>query len=238
MTMDGTMLLTVRGLSMKFGAALALDGVSLEVPAGSRLGIVGPNGAGKSTLLSIIAGQLTPTAGSVAIDGHDMGGVDEAGRARRGVARTFQIPRPFAAMTVLDNVLVGARHVGSPTSAAVEALEMVGLTHRANDLAGSLGFLDRRRLEMARAVAIRPRILLLDEVAGGLTDSEIPAVTTMVTGLAEAGVTIVWIEHVLRALLSVSTRLVLLVEGRVAIDGEPSEVMASDMIRRSYLGVA
>lgn len=232
------MLLTVRDLSMRFGATKALDGVSLEVPAGSRLGIVGPNGAGKSTLLSIIAGQLKPTGGSVAIDGRDMAGVDESGRAKRGVARTFQIPRPFAQMTVLDNVLVGARHVGTSARAAVEALETVGLTDRANDLAGSLGFLDRRRLEVARAVAIDPRILLLDEVAGGLTDSEIPAVTAMVTELADAGVTIVWIEHVLRALLPVTTRLVLLVEGRVAVDGEPSEVMASDLIRRSYLGGA
>ena len=230
------MLLTVRGLSMRFGATPVLDEVSLDVPAGSRLGIVGPNGAGKSTLLSIIAGQLKPTAGSVVIDGHDMAGVDEAGRAKLGVARTFQIPRPFAAMTVLDNVLVGARHVGSPAGAALEALQMVGLAARANDLAGSMGFLDRRRLEVARAVAIGPRILLLDEVAGGLTDSEIPAVTAMVNELADSGVTIVWIEHVLRALLSVSTRLVLLVEGRVAVDGAPSEVMASDMIRRSYLG--
>lgn len=232
------MLLTVRDLSMRFGATLALNGVSLEVPAGSRLGIVGPNGAGKSTLLSIIAGQLKPTGGSVAIDGRDMAGVDESGRAKRGVARTFQIPRPFARMTVLDNVLVGAKHVGTSAESALEALEMVGLTGRANDLAGSLGFLDRRRLEVARAVAIGPRILLLDEVAGGLTDSELPAVTAMVTELADSGVTIVWIEHVLRALLSVSTRLVLLVEGGVALDGAPSEVMASDVIRRSYLGGA
>lgn len=223
---------------MRFGAMLALNGVSLDVPAGSRLGIVGPNGAGKSTLLSIIAGQLKPTGGSVAIDGRDMAGIDESGRAKRGVARTFQIPRPFARMTVLDNALVGARHVGNPAEDAVEALEMVGLTGRANELAGSLGFLDRRRLEVARAVATGPRILLLDEVAGGLTDSEIPAVTSMVAALADAGVTIVWIEHVLRALLSVSTRLVLLVEGRVVLDGTPSEVMASDMIRRSYLGSA
>ena len=232
------MLLTVQDLSMRFGAMLALNGVSLEVPAGSRLGIVGPNGAGKSTLLSIIAGQLKPTGGSVAIDGRDMAGIDESGRAKRGVARTFQIPKPFARMTVLDNVLVGARHVGNPAEDAVDALAMVGLIERANDLAGSLGFLDRRRLEVARAVATGPRILLLDEVAGGLTDSEIPAVTAMVAALADAGVTIVWIEHVLRALLSVSTRLVLLVEGRVVLDGAPSEVMASDMIRRSYLGSA
>ena len=228
----------VQDLSMRFGATLALNRVSLEVPAGSRLGIVGPNGAGKSTLLSIIAGQLKPTGGSVVIDGRDMAGIDESGRAKRGVARTFQIPRPFARMTVLDNVLVGARHVGNPAESAIEALEMVGLTGRANDLAGSLGFLDRRRLGVARAVATGPRILLLDEVAGGLTDSEIPAVTAMVAALADTGVTIVWIEHVLRALLSVSTRLVLLVEGRVVLDGSPSEVMDSDMIRRSYLGSA
>ena len=232
------MLLTVQDLSMRFGATLALNGVSLDVPAGSRLGIVGPNGAGKSTLLSIIAGQLKPTGGSVVIDGRNMAGIDESGRAKRGVARTFQIPRPFARMTVLDNVLVGARHVGKPAESAIEALEIVGLVGRANDLAGSLGFLDRRRLEVARAVATGPRILLLDEVAGGLTDSEIPAVTAMVAALADAGVTIVWIEHVLRALLSVTTRLVLLVEGGVVLDGAPSEVMASDMIRRSYLGSA
>lgn len=223
---------------MKFGATLALDGVSLDIPAGSRLGIVGPNGAGKSTLLSIIAGQLKPTAGSVALDGRDMTGVGESARAKRGVGRTFQIPRPFAGMTVLDNVLVGTRHVGSPDEAAVEALAAVGLAGRANQRAGSLGFLDRRRLEVARAIAIKPRLLLLDEVAGGLTDSEIPEVIAMVTELADSGVTIVWIEHVLRAILSVSTRLVLLVEGRVALDGSPSEVMASDMIRQSYLGGA
>lgn len=232
------MLLTVRDVSMRFGATLVLNRVSLEVPAGSRLGVVGPNGAGKSTLLSIIAGQIKPTGGWVAIDDRDMAGIDESGRAKRGIARTFQIPRPFARMTVLDNVLVGARHVGTSAEDALGALEMVGLTGRANELAGSLGFLDRRRLEVARAVATGPRILLLDEVAGGLTDSEIPAVTEMVTALADSGVTIVWIEHVLRALLSVSTRLLLLVEGGVVLDGAPSEVMASDLIRRSYLGGA
>ena len=230
------MLLRVSNVSMRFGATAALDDVSLDVPAGSRLGIVGPNGAGKSTLLSVIAGQLDPAGGSVALDGHDLAGVDETGRSRRGIGRTFQIPRPFSKMTVLDNALVGARHVGAAAAVAVEALAAVGLAHRANDLAGSLGLLDRRRLEVARAIAIRPRIVLLDEVAGGLTDSEIPAVVAMVEELADAGVTVVWIEHVLRALLRVSTRLVLLVEGRVAVDGEPAEVMDSDLIRRVYLG--
>ena len=225
-------------MSVAFGAAKVLSEVSLDVPGGSRLGIVGPNGAGKSTLLSVIAGQLKPTSGSVALEGRDLARLDEAARAKRGIARTFQIPRPFSKMTVVDNVLVGVKHAGLKVGAAADALEMAGLTRRANDLAGSLGLLDRRRLEVARAMAIGPRLLLLDEVAGGLTDSELPELISIVETLADAGVTVVWIEHVLRALLSFATRLLLLVEGRVELDGDPSEVMASKAIRESYLGAA
>ena len=232
------MLLDVRAVSVTFGATNVLSEVSLEIPCGSRLGIVGPNGAGKSTLLSVIAGQLKPTSGSVALEGRDLARLDEAGRAKRGIARTFQIPKPFSKMTVLDNVLVGVKHAGLKVSAAADALEMAGITRRANDLAGSLGLLDRRRLEVARAMAIGPRLLLLDEVAGGLTDSELPELIAIVETLADAGVTVVWIEHVLRALLSFAKRLVLLVEGQVELDGDPSEVMAGKAIRESYLGVS
>jgi branched-chain amino acid transport system ATP-binding protein len=233
--------LAVRGLSKRFGRVVTAEDITFEAAAGEVLGIVGPNGAGKSTLLNLVNGTLRPDAGTVLFDGRDVTGLDAASRSVSGVARTFQVPRPFGDMTVFENVLVGAsfgggRHRQAGYDAAYRAIETSGLLDLADVPAGRLRLLDRKRLELARALATSPRLLLLDEIAGGLTDQELPALVEIIRGLRSAEVCVIWIEHIVHALLAVVDRLMCLALGRVLAIGDPREVMADPRVIEVYLG--
>jgi branched-chain amino acid transport system ATP-binding protein len=231
-------LLELDGLTKSFGALKVIDDLHVQLDAGETLGVVGPNGAGKTTMLHLAAGQLRPDAGRVRLDGRDVTGLPARTRCQLGLARTYQVPRPFSGMTVYENVLVGATFGGDAEAhgASLEALALAGLTARANRLAGSLTLLERKRLELARALATGPRVLLLDEVAGGLTEPEVRQLVGTIKEVRRAGVSIVWIEHIVHALLSAADRLVAIDSGRKLIEGDPRTVMASPEVRDVYLG--
>ena len=235
------MILELRELSKSFGALKATDAISLAVPDGEALGIIGPNGAGKSTLFSLISGTLAPSAGQVFLEGRDVTRTSAEQRCVAGVGRSHQIPAPFEKLTVFENLLVAAcfgrrkreREVVEPCG---EILEATGLLSKANRIAGSLSLLDRKRLEMARALATEPRLLLLDEIAGGLTEGECQELVAAIRKIHAGGTTIIWIEHIVHALLAVVSRLVVLNFGRLIAEGEPQEVMESAQVREIYLG--
>jgi branched-chain amino acid transport system ATP-binding protein len=234
-------LLQVAGVAKRFGRLGVLHDVSFSVDAGEAFGIVGPNGAGKSTLLDVVNGVLRPDAGSVRFAGADVTRVDAAGRCRGGIGRSYQVPRPFGGLTVFENALVaasfGAGHRGrAAADGAYRALETAGLAGQANTAAGALRLLDRKRLELARALATEPRLVLLDEIAGGLSEAEVPALVETVRGLGRHGVAVVWIEHVVHALVAVVTRLMCLTYGRVLAIGEPPSVLADPEVIEVYLG--
>lgn len=233
-------LLDVTGLGKRFGRVVVAEDVSFSVAGGEVLGVVGPNGAGKSSLLNLISGVLAPDRGSVRLGGHDVTRQGAAARARAGVGRTYQIPRPFAAMTVFENALVAAtfagRRRGEASGLALAALRRTGLLALANAPAGGLRLLDRKRLELARALASRPALLLLDEIAGGLAEHEVPPLVDIVRELRAEGVAVIWIEHVVHALLSGVDRLMCLSAGRVLAIGDPHGVMTSHLVREVYLG--
>jgi len=234
-------ILEVVDLSKRFGRVVTAEQVSFSVAKGTALGIVGPNGAGKSTLLSLITGVLKADAGTIRFDGRDITQFGAADRTKAGIARSFQIPRPFVDMTVFENVYVGAafgsgRHGQQGYQAAVGALEITGLAHLAQKPAGQLRLLDRKRLELARALATNPSLILLDEIAGGLTDKELPPLVELIRGLRDSGVTVVWIEHIVHALTAVVDDLLCLAEGRVLAQGDPHEVMRSPAVIEVYLG--
>lgn len=234
-------LLEVRGLSKKFGNVVTAEDVNFNVKEGTALGIVGPNGAGKSTLLSLITGVLPSDAGTIMFDGHNITSQSAASRTKAGIARSFQIPRPFVDMTVFENVYVGATFGGGfhgqvGYEAAVRALETTGLIHLSEKPAGQLRLLDRKRLELARALATNPRLILLDEIAGGLTEKELPPLIELIRGLRDSGVTVVWIEHIVHALTAVVDELMCLALGRVLAIGDPQEVMRSPEVIEVYLG--
>jgi branched-chain amino acid transport system ATP-binding protein len=232
-------LLELEGLSKSYGALKVIDDLDVRLDEGEALGVVGPNGAGKTTMLHLAAGQLRPDAGRVRLDGRDVTGLPARARCQLGLARTYQVPQPFTGMTVYENVLVGATFGGTTREAhgaALEAMELAELTTKANRLAGSLTLLERKRLELARALATGPRVLLLDEVAGGLTEPEVHQLVATVRQVRRAGVAIVWIEHIVHALLSVADRIVAINFGRKLIEGDPHTVMASPEVRDVYLG--
>ncbi|MFC3075524.1 ABC transporter ATP-binding protein [Shinella pollutisoli] len=232
-------ILVLDQLSKRYGALLVTDGISLSVDRGEIVGILGPNGAGKTTLFNLIAGTVKPNSGTITFDGRDITREGAAVRCRAGISRSFQVPQPFTGMTVFENVLVGAtfgRDRAGASDFAMRALELSGLTRKANQLAGSLPLLDRKRLELARALATDPSLLLLDEIAGGLTDSECHELLEVLREVNAAGVTMVWIEHVVHALLSVAQRLVVVDFGRKIADGVPDAVMASREVKSVYLG--
>ncbi len=234
-------LLALRGISKSFGRVVVAADLDLTVRDGESLGIVGPNGAGKSSLFSIISGDLRPDRGSVRLAGAEVTRASAFARTRAGIGRTYQVPRPFEHLTVFENVLVcahqGARRRGRDAwSAAAEVLEVTGLAPQANLEAGRLGLLQRKRLEVARALATGPRLLLLDEVAGGLTDPEVAELVEVVRRLHEQGLAIVWIEHVVHALVKTVDRMVCLAGGRVVADGSPLDVLADPEVRELYLG--
>jgi branched-chain amino acid transport system ATP-binding protein len=233
-------LLELERATKRYGALRVVDELSLHVDPGEVLGIVGPNGAGKTTALSLIAGELALSGGRVRFDGRDITRTPAHRRCELGIGRTFQVPKPFRKMTVFENVLVGALHGrsgdGAAADAAAEALERMGLLERANARAASLTLLDLKRLELARALVTRPRLILLDESAGGLTEPEVHALLPIVASLRDAGTAVVWIEHVMHALLSVADRVVAIDRGRLLMEGRPQEVMASPEVQAVYLG--
>jgi branched-chain amino acid transport system ATP-binding protein len=234
-------LLELRGLGKRFGGLVVIDDLSSTVRPGELLGVVGPNGAGKTTLFGLIAGDLRPDAGSVIFAGRDVTTMRGSRRCRAGIGRTYQVPLPFSGMTVFENVLVGAAHGRRARGRAAyqlgqRALDAVGLAPKANEQAANLGLLDRKRLELARALATEPRLLLLDEVAGGLTEPEVAELMATIVALQAGGMTIIWIEHIVDALLSAADRLLCLAAGRVLMDGEPAAVLASREVQEVYLG--
>jgi len=227
---------------LRFGALQVVDDLSVQLEEGEAVGVVGPNGAGKTTMLNLLAGQLRPDSGRVRFDGRDVTALGARRRCQLGIARTYQIPQPFPGMTLFENALVGATF-GSPgradaeaAAAAVAGLERTGLLDRANRQAGSLTLLERKRLELARALATGPRVLLLDEIAGGLTEPEVHELVAVVGELRSAGVSILWIEHIVHALVRVVDRLVAVDFGRKLIEGRPEAVLASPEVRDVYLG--
>ena len=236
------MLLEVTGLRKRFGSIIAADDIAFAVDAGEALGIIGPNGAGKTTVFDLIAGGLTPDAGAIRLDGKDLTRARPHQRCVAGIGRSYQIPRPFENLTVFENLLVAAVHGRSQSEreaagACGEILDRAGLIARANTRAGSLTLLERKRLELARALATGPRLLLLDEIAGGLTESECVALVGTIKDIRTAGVAIVWIEHVVHALLAVVDRLIVLNFGRKIAEGEPQLVISSPEVRQIYVGI-
>jgi branched-chain amino acid transport system ATP-binding protein len=233
--------LEVADVAKSYGSLSVLGSVSLAVAAGEAVGVVGPNGAGKTTLLDLLSGTGRCDAGRVLLHGRDVTRLPPPLRARMGLGRTFQVPRPLAGLTVFENALVGSMraaglHGRQAYRAAYEALAVTGMADQANTRADSLRLLDRKRLELARALAMRPRILLLDEIAGGLSDPETEALIATIRAVNEAGTAIIWVEHVLRVLTAVVTRLICLAGGQIIADGTPSDVLASDAVRTAFLG--
>lgn len=235
------MLLELRKTAKRYGNMVVIPGLDLSVREGEFVGIIGPNGAGKSTAFGLIAGSHACDAGQVLLDGQDVTALTADQRCRAGIGRTFQIPQPFQGMSTYENALVAASFGGGLSGReaahrAEETLDACGLLPVANKLAGELSLLQRKRLELARAIATRPRLLLLDEVAGGLTDAEVAQLLALITSIHRSGVTVLWIEHLVHALVTAADRLIVLVDGRVMTDGDPATVMADPQVRDTYLG--
>jgi branched-chain amino acid transport system ATP-binding protein len=236
-----TVALETQGLRKSFGGVLVIDDLSISVSHGEALGIVGPNGAGKTTWFNLITGAVHADGGKVIFEGKDITALPRHERCRIGLGRTFQIPKPFVGMTVFENVLVGATHGRGMAERAsyehcVDVLEITGLHNKVNVLAGSLTLLDRKRLELARALATDPSLLLLDEIAGGLTQVEVEELIEEIKKLRTTGVTIVWIEHIVHALLAVVDRIAVIQFGRKLCEGDPREVMNSQEVQACYMG--
>jgi branched-chain amino acid transport system ATP-binding protein len=228
-------------VTKRFGRVVVAENLSFAVAAGAVVGIVGPNGAGKTSLFGLISGDLAPGGGDIRFAGRTVTRLDAAARCRLGVGRTYQVPRPFGDMTVFENVLVAAQQGAglrrrASYAAAVEALDRAGMAGQANVPAERLGLLQRKRLELARALATRPTLLLLDEVAGGLTDPEVAQLIEIVRGVNADGTAVIWIEHVVRALTAVVTRLICLSGGGFVGDGDPATVLADPAVREVFLG--
>ena len=234
-------MLELDGVTFAYGGNKVIDGLSATVARGDLLGVIGPNGAGKSTLFHLIGGAVAPASGSIRLEGRRLNGLRSWDRSRSGIGRTYQVPHPFRAMSVYENVLVAATHAGGISIPAArvrvsDVLAMTGLIRVAGRLAGELSLLDLKRLELAKALAQQPKLLLLDEIAGGLTDAECEVLLEIVRSVWKDGVTVIWIEHVLHALKSVATRMAVLYSGKFIIDGDPAHVLASDKVREIYLG--
>lgn len=237
----GSALLEGRGLQKRYGSLRALDTVDFRVAKGEVVGVVGPNGAGKTTLFGALAGSFPVSGGTIRFDSKDVTYDSAEHRSTMGLARTYQVPRPFLGMTIFENVFVAAQAGGGLATAeatlrAADILDRTGLIHLANKPAASTGLLDRKRLEVARALATGPKVILLDEIGGGLTEAELDKLVALIMSLKDGGQTIVWIEHILHALMKVIDRLVCMSEGRVLTEGDPRDVMADPAVRAAYLG--
>ena len=235
-------LLALRDVRKSFGALKVTDGISLEVNEGETLGILGPNGAGKTTLFNLISGDVRADSGKVQYEGIDISGLPPHRRCRAGIGRSYQVPQPFGNMSVFENLVTAACFGGGEDEkkawdTAHEVLEQTGLRAHANKPAGGLGLLDRKRLELARALATRPKLLLLDEIAGGLTEPEARQLVQELKSIKARGVTMIWIEHVVHALMALADRLFVINFGQKLAEGEPHAVMADPEVRRVYMGV-
>ena len=225
----------------RFNALVVLDAIDFSLRSNEAVGIVGPNGAGKTTLLSVLAGAHPPTSGTIHFRGADVTGLGAAERCRLGIVRTHQIPQPFSGMTVFENVFVAATQGGqlhreAAHARAIEAITLCGMMRIANRRAETLGLLDRKRLELARALGANPSVLLLDEIGGGLTDGEAGELVATIRQLKARGLAIVWIEHIVHILLEVAERLICMDAGRIIADGDPRAVMADRAVISAYLG--
>jgi branched-chain amino acid transport system ATP-binding protein len=235
-------ILSLERVSKRFGAVVAADEIDLALKQGEALGIIGPNGAGKTTLFGIMTGTVPPDAGRVLFDGRDITRATPEQRCRLGLARSFQIPQPFGGMTVFENLVVAAAFGSAKRESEVygrcaQLLEQCGLANKANRRAGSLTLLDRKRLELARALATEPRVLLLDEVAGGLIEHETAALVALIKDVRATGVSIIWIEHIVHVLLATVDRLVVLHAGSLIAAGEPEIVIHQPAVREIYMGI-
>lgn len=235
-------LLELQNVTKTFGSLLVCHQINTRLEAGEALGILGPNGAGKTTLLNLIAGDLPATSGCILFQGQDITTLSAAKRCHLGIGRTYQIPRPFTGMTVLENVLVGVayghnQHQKDSYDLACQILKQTGLLDRWNVVTGNLRLLERKRLELARALATQPSLLLLDEIAGGLTDHEVYELLEVIAGIRAKGVTIIWIEHIVHALISAVDRIMAINFGIKLTEGRPKEVVDSPEFQEIYFGV-
>jgi branched-chain amino acid transport system ATP-binding protein len=236
-------ILSLKGISKSFGAIVIADNLNLELAEGEALGMLGPNGAGKTSLFAIISGALAPGAGEIWFQDQDITRLTPPARCRRGIARSYQIPQPFGDMTVFENLAVAAAFARNKGEREVynrcaQILVDCGLADKANRRAGSLTLLDRKRLELARALATEPKLLLLDEVAGGLSESECEVLVALIKNIREQnGVSMIWIEHIVHALIAVVDRLVVLAGGNFIADGEPHAVIAHPKVAEIYMGM-
>lgn len=235
--------LNAKGISKRFGALQVLSDVNFKMAAGEAVGIVGPNGAGKTTFLSVLSGAHMPNEGQISFSGEDITFVPAMQRCHMGLVRTHQVPKPFAGLTVFENVFVAASHNGRRNrneayEAVLSALSLCGMLAIANRQADTIGLLDRKRLELARALAIGPKLLLLDEIGGGLTESEASELVDTIRELKTRGISIIWIEHIVHVLLQVAERLICMDAGSIIADGDPQAVMRHPQVVKAYLGGA
>jgi branched-chain amino acid transport system ATP-binding protein len=236
-----TVILEAKNLTKSYGGVRVVDDLSVSLLQGEALGVVGPNGAGKTTMLNLLTGVAHPDVGTVVFAGRDISRMPPEQRCHLGLGRTYQIPRPFEGMTVFENVLVGATYGRNQSEKAsyqlsARALDRTALLPQANVLAESLSLLERKRLELARALAIEPKVLLLDEIAGGLTEHEVLSLIETIKALRAEGITIVWIEHIVHALLAVVDRLIAIDFGKLIAEGDPKTVINSPEVRDVYMG--
>jgi branched-chain amino acid transport system ATP-binding protein len=240
-------LLEARGLGKRFGGFVALDGIDLAIAGGERIGLIGPNGSGKSTLVNCLSGILRHDSGTVSFDGRPIDGLPAYRRTRLGLARSFQLPKPFRTLTLLDNLRVPLLYAvnarpgrrlpeGEIAERALAILGEVGLADKARRLPRDLTQVEMRKLELARAVATEPRLLFADETMAGLSPAEVEEILEVLFRLNEAGITIVLIEHIMRAVMRFSTRLVVLLAGQKIADGMPQETIRNPAVERAYLG--
>ena len=235
-------ILEVAGISKAFGSLKVIDGFDFELAEGEALGIIGPNGAGKSTLFNLITGSLRPNSGSISFEGADITQIPAYRRCRLGIGRSYQIPHPFGGMTVFENLLVGAAFGKNQTEvqsydACARILDLTGLLEKSNVLAGQLTLLERKRLELARALATSPKALLLDEIAGGLTEPEIQELIQTIRIIRSENISVIWIEHIVHALMSVVDRLIVINFGKKLEDGDPETVIKSPEVQEVYMGI-
>jgi branched-chain amino acid transport system ATP-binding protein len=235
-------LLELRQIDKAFGQVVIAKGIDLFLGANEGLGIIGPNGAGKSTLFNLITGDLRPNAGDIRLNGRSLIGMKPHQRCRLGIGRSYQIPHPFGKMTVFENILTaavfgGAAGHGEAEDLCLSILTTTGLISEVNKPAGKLTLLQRKRLELARALATQPRVLLLDEIAGGLTEGEVQALIATIRDIRATGVSLIWIEHIVHALIATVDRLVVLSGGSFLADGDPAEVMQTPEVQKIYMGV-
>lgn len=233
--------LNVQDIGISFGSNHVLKSLSLDLRPSEVLGVIGPNGAGKTVMLNILTGIMRPTKGEIFLEGENITNLSTTERCKKGIGRTFQVPRPFEKMTVFENILVGSVYGDhkSEKEAKLKALDImakIGLTEKKNWFAGKLGLLDRKRLEIGRALASNPKVLLFDEVAGGLTESEVGDILNLVKMVKEEGISVIWIEHVLKTMREGTDRVLCIAEGRNVICGIPEEVMRSKEVHDVYLG--